>query len=286
MAKRPRKTGIDVAATPAAADLWLGQPLGSPRTLIPGEAVAGTAPTSVELSARSSTRTSGRGVPTLSPGSMTVRSDAADRQRRTIAATVISDAPFSIGDLAEAMVPGERAPASPTPRKRVVRPKTDLGRAFLANNPVIVIHVQSMVSIVDLEIARLQERKRNARLNDPDSNAEFDATITLLQTLKKSLANLQRAAVEFPIGKVGEGKLSKILGEIGVPFREFWKKDGAKHMDNAATMGLICGGFTLACHLGMSVNAASAIAAAVYAHKPISVVLRALKGLPNFFGGS
>ena len=136
-----------------------------------------------------------------------------------------------------------------------------------------------MVSIVDLENVRLQEAKRNARFNDPDSNGEFDATITFLQTLKKALENLQKAAFDFPGGKVAEGKLAKVLKELGSPFREFWKKDGAKNISKAATIGLIGGGYTLLSSLGIPGPYAAVFAGAVCAHKEISTVLKASKGL-------
>jgi hypothetical protein len=150
----------------------------------------------------------------------------------------------------------------------------------------LFIHVQSMVSIVDLEIARLRESKRNAWLNDPDSNAEFDATITFLRTLKKELANLQKAAFDFPGGKVAEGKLAKVLEGLGAAFQEFWKRDGVKYISKAATIGLIGGGYTLLSSLGVPVPLAAVFAGAVCADKPISRVLKASKGLINIWGSS
>jgi len=262
MAQRPRKAGIDVEAA-AAADLWVGQPLGSPSTLIPGAPVAGNA--------------------TLSPGSMTVRSDAADRQRRMIAATVLSDAPFSIGDLAEARVPGERAPASPTPRKRVVRPKTKLGRAFLTEGAAIVLQTQSMISIVDGEIVRLHEQKRG--LNDPDHIDKLDAPIANLDALKKGLINLQSAAVDFPREKVDERTLGKVIKGFKEQFDKFWKKDGAELISDTAKVTLCCSGFVLAYLVGMPVSVAAVIGC-IPAHKEISEVLKASKGLFNILGRS
>lgn len=227
MAKRPRKPRIDVKATPAAAELWLGQPLGSPSTLVPGVSVAGTAPIPVTLSGRGSAMTAGKGDLTESPD--TTDQDIASA---TLTATKSAHGVVLIGDVLTAEI-------VKAPPKRVVRPKTKLGRAVLANGPVIAIHVQSMVSIVDLEITRLQQTK--PRFNDLDSNAEFDAKVTFLRTLKKALANLQKAALDFPSAKVAEGTLAKVLKELGAPFQEFWKKDGAKYISNTATIGLITG---------------------------------------------
>src|ERR1700735_1139822 len=113
MAQRPRKPRIDVKATTAAADLWVGQPFGPPSTLIPGVPAAGTAPTPVD--------SAGQGI----------------------ASGVLADA-VSFGDALDAVV--IKAP------KRVVRPKTKLGRAFLAQGAAIVLQTQSMISVVDGEI--------------------------------------------------------------------------------------------------------------------------------------
>lgn len=167
--------------------------------------------------------------------------------------------------------------------KRRVRPKTRLGRAFLANGPVIVIQAQSMISIVELEIARLLDQKQNLRLNHPAGNAEFDSTIANLNALKRGLVSLQKAATDFSAGTAVEGKLAGVLKEIAAPFREFWKKDGAKRVGETAKMGLTCGGYLLATHLGMTVPTATVITGAIFAHKEISEVLRA--GLGKMFGG-
>ena len=123
-------------------------------------------------------------------------------------------------------------------------------------------------------------------MNDPTGRAEFETTIATLVTLRKGLTNLQKAAVDFPVGEVGEDNLAKVLKEIGAPFREFWKKNGAKHIDNAVTMGLVCGGFTLASLVGIPVPFAAVFSGAVFAHKPISEVLKASKGLFNILGSS
>ena len=139
-----------------------------------------------------------------------------------------------------------------------------------------------MISIIDAEIDRLHNLQRNLRLNDPESDAEFAAAIVNLRALKKGLVNVQKAAVEFPAGKVAEGKLAKVLKEIAAPFREFWKKDGAKRINNTSRMGIGCCGYALACHFGMPVPAASLLASAVYS-KAISNVLKA--GFGNLFAG-
>jgi hypothetical protein len=96
--------------------------------------------------------------------------------------------------------------------------------------------------------------------------------------------SLQKAATDFSAGTVVEGKLAGFLKEIAAPFRQFWKKDGAKRVSETKKLGLTCSGYLLATHLGMPVSAATVITGAIFAHKEISDVLKA--GLGKLFGGS
>jgi hypothetical protein len=228
------------------------------------------------------------------PGSMTVGNNAADAVQQMAADTSGTTQP--LGPLPPVEQPPtappaksertRRSPGGKSGRKRVIRAKSDLGRAFLDNGPVIVIQAQSIISMIDIEIARVQGQKQNARRNDPDSNAQFDAPITFLDALKTELAKLQKAAVDFPEGKVVESKLDKVVKGFGEQFGRFWGKDGAKLIGETATLGLICGGFILLSLVGMPVPFAATFAGAVCAHKPISKVLKASKGLFNVSGSS
>jgi hypothetical protein len=232
MAQRPRKPRIDVEATTTAADLWVGRPLGSPSTLIPGVPVAG------------------------------------------IASGTLADA-VSFGDALDAVI--IKAP------KRIVRPKTKLGRAFLAQGAAIVLQTQSMISVVDVEIARLQEQRRG--LNDLDHIEKLDASITNLDALKKGLVNLQSAAVDFPREKVAEGTLAKVAKGFKEQFGKFWKKDGAEVVGGTTKVILCCSGYVLAHLLGVPVPVASVIAC-IPAHKEISELLKASRGPSSILGRS
>jgi hypothetical protein len=107
--------------------------------------------------------------------------------------------------------------------------------------------------------------------------------VTSLQIIKKSLTNLQRAALDFADGKIDENRLTKFVKEVGKPFGDFWKREGVKVISQTVTMGLICSGVTLGCALGVPVTIATGVAGAVFAHKELAEVLKAAKGMFKFW---
>jgi hypothetical protein len=217
----------------------------------------------------------------------------ADRQRRTAAAIVsqplgspltptTETTPTSArSDMSPRSFGGKRLSPSgkekPTPKRRgvVIHARTKIGRTFLAKSGVIALNTESTIILIDDEIKRLQAR----RLNDPDSIAERDATVKSLQTIKKSLAKLQRAALDFPDGKIIENKLTAIVKEGGKSLDDFLKMEGVKVINQTVTIGLICGGTALGCAVGMPVIVAVGVAGAVCAHKELAEVLKAAKGV-------
>ena len=125
----------------------------------------------------------------------------------------------------------------PSAKAKSPRPKTATGRAVIANMPAIILNSTALIALLDSEISRL----KNERRNDP----EHEETIARLIAIRDECIAFREAVEIFAENKTNEEVVVQKANAFWKPFQDFWANDCSGIISGSAQLGIIAGGAEL-----------------------------------------
>jgi len=168
-----------------------------------------------------------------------------------------------------------RQKAKPENRSKRPKPKSEVGKVFLANAATLALQAHLLIALIDEELRQLGDQR-------PNSQEEIDkkaASIAALEKVKANTIALRDSAVAFPNGEVSEEQVVKKVNAFFKPFRDMWSEKGKELAESSCRTGLFLGAMAIAPYCGVPITAGALILGAITAGKPLAEVLKASKGV-------